>query len=131
MTTTDILPAGLRDAGARVAAACIAEVSGVTAVVIASVDGFDLASAFRIPQDAARIAAMASSISAISSVVSLEAGLGRFRSVTIGTDDGFAVVHAVARLDVELVISVIASEDAILAQVMHRIGAMARTLAGT
>ena len=126
----DSLPAGLREAAAQTASACVADVKGVSAVVIASVDGFDLASAFRIPQDAARIAAMASSISAISAVVSLEAGLGRFRSVTIGTDAGFAVVHAVPRADIELVISVIASEDAILAQVMHRIGAMAKTLAG-
>lgn len=119
----------LRAAAEEQARACVSEVAGVGAVVVASVDGFDLASALRGQHDAARIAAMASSISAISGVVALEAGLGSFRSVTIGTDAGFAVVHAVPRAGLELVINVIAGEDAILAQVMHRVAAMARALA--
>ena len=57
---------------AREAQNFLDEVNGVTAVVIATVDGFDVASAMR-AGDAARVAAMASSISAISSVVSQEA----------------------------------------------------------
>jgi len=124
------MPAGLPGVAQRAAAACLAEVAGVTAVVIATVDGFDMASAFRGNQDAARIAAMASSISAISSMVAVEAGLGSFKSVTIGTDAGFAIVQAVPRQDVELVIHVIADGDAILAQAMHRVGVIAKLLAG-
>lgn len=130
MIDIENMPPGMLDAAQRTAAACLAEVTGVTAVVIATVDGFDVASAFRGQQDAARIAAMASSISAISSVVALEAGLGSFKSVTIGTDSGFAIVQAVPRQDVELVIQVIAGGDAILAQAMHRAGVMAKLLAG-
>jgi len=129
MTILDNLPAGLRDAAHQVASACVRDIVGVKAVVIASVDGFDLASASRVQQDGARIAAMASSISAISGVVSMETGLGNFRSVTIATDSGFAVVHGVPRADVELVISVIADAEAILAQVMHRVSSMSRALA--
>ena len=131
MIAIDNMPAGLREAAQRAATACLADVVGVTAVVIATVDGFDVASAFRGNQDAARIAAMASSISAISGVVSMEAGLGSFKSVTINTDAGFAIVQAVPRSDIELVIHVIADGDAILAQSMHRAGVMARILAGT
>jgi len=131
MIDIDNIPATLREAAQRAATACLAEVVGVTAVVIATVDGFDLAAAFRGNQDATRIAAMASSISAISSVVALEAGLGSFKSVTINTDAGFAIVQAVPRSDIELVIHVIADGDAILAQSMHRAGVMARILAGT
>jgi predicted regulator of Ras-like GTPase activity (Roadblock/LC7/MglB family) len=123
------MPAGMRELARETAAACVADVAGVTAAVIATVDGFDVASAFRTQQDAARIAAMASSISAISNVVALEAGLGNFKSVTINTDEGFAIVHAVQRTDVELVINVIADSSAILAQSMHRIGMMAKILA--
>ena len=129
MITVENMPADLAAFAQGLATECLAEVYGVTAVVIATVDGFDIASAFRGEQDAARIAAMASSISAISSVVAMEAGLGTFKSVTIGTDSGFAVVQAVPRTDVELVIHVIANGDAILAQAMHRIGLMARALA--
>ena len=130
MSIIENMPAGLLDAARRAAQACLAEVAGVTAVVVATVDGFDVASAFRGDHDAARIAAMASSISAISGVVSAEAGLGNFKSVTIGTDNGFAVVHAVPRHDIELVINVIGDGDAILAQAMHRIHVMAKVLGG-
>lgn len=56
----------------REAEKMLSEVDGVTAVVIATLDGFDVASAMR-HGDPARVAAMASSISAISSVVSQEA----------------------------------------------------------
>ena len=111
---------------AREAQNFLDEVNGVTAVVIATVDGFDVASAMR-AGDAARVAAMASSISAISSVVSQEANLGRNKSVTI--DTAFAMVYSVHRDDAELVINVIADGSAILGQVAYRIAQFARTLA--
>ncbi|MET4578970.1 putative regulator of Ras-like GTPase activity (Roadblock/LC7/MglB family) [Ottowia thiooxydans] len=106
------------------------EVDGVTAVVVASIDGFDIASAMK-EGDAARVAAMASSISAIGSVVSQEANLGRSKSVTINTESGFAMVHGVYRHDSELIVNVIANGDAILAQVAYRAAQFARTLADT
>ena len=113
---------------AREAETLLREVSGVTAVVIATVDGFDIASAMH-AGDAARVAAMASSISAISSVVSQEAGLGRNKSVTIDTEDGFALVHSVHRDDAELVINVIADGSAVLGQVAYRVARFAQLLA--
>lgn len=128
MTEFSKLPDGFRATAQRAALACMTEVVGINAVVIATIDGFDLAAAVREGIDAARIAAMASSISAISAMVAREAGLGTIKSVTIGTDNGFAVVHAVARFDVELVVHVIADGDAILSQVMHRIGVMGKVL---
>jgi len=70
------------------------EVTGVRAVVIATSDGFDIAVAAHAEVDAQRIAALASSMAAIGAVVSTEAGLGRSTSVTVGTDNGFAVVYA-------------------------------------
>ena len=104
------------------------ELNGVTAVVIATVDGFDVASALTGDADAARIAAMASSIFAISTVVSQEAALGRNKSVTIDTESGFAVVYSVHRSDAELVINVIADSRAILAQITYRTAQLARLL---
>lgn len=106
----------------------LSEVGGVTAVVVATVDGFDVASAMR-QGDAARVAAMASSISAISSVVSQEANLGRSKSVTIDTESGFAVVFSVHRPDADLVINVIADGSAILGQVSYRTAQFAKSLA--
>ena len=106
----------------------LSEVNGVTAVVVATVDGFDVASAMR-QGDPARVAAMASSISAISSVVSQEASLGRNKSVTIDTESGFAVVFSVHRPDADLVINVIADGSAILGQVSYRTAQFAKSLA--
>ena len=104
------------------------QVEGVNTVVVATVDGFDVAAALR-TGEAARVAAMASSISAISSVVSQEANLGRNKSVTIDTESGFAMVYSVRRDDAELVINVIADGSAILGQVAYRIAQFARVLA--
>ena len=112
----------------REAQSMLSEVDGLTAVVVATVDGFDVASA-RKAGDAARVAAMASSISAISSVVAQEASLGRNKCVTIDTESGFAVVYSVHRSDAELVINVIANGNAILGQVAYRTAQFARTLA--
>lgn len=103
------------------------EVDGLTAVVVATIDGFDVASAMR-KGDAARVAAMASSISAISAVVSQEAELGQSKSVTIDTESGFAIVYSVHRSDCALVINVIAQSGAILAQVAYRTAQFARQL---
>ena len=72
---------------------------------------------------------MASSIAAISAVVSQEASLGRNKSVTIDTEAGFAVVHSVYREDAELVIIVIAQGGALLGQVNYRVAQFARALA--
>lgn len=113
---------------AREAQAILDEINGITAVVVATVDGFDIASAMR-GGDAARVAAMASSIAAISSVVSQEANLGRNKSVTIDTESGFAVVYSVHRPDAELVINVIADGSAILGQVNYRTANFAKALA--
>ena len=104
------------------------QVEGVNTVVVATVDGFDVASALR-AGEAARVAAMASSIAAISAVVSQEASLGRNKSVTIDTEAGFAVVHSVYREDAELVIIAIAHGGALLGQVNYRVAQFARTLA--
>lgn len=101
---------------------------GLTAVVIATADGFDVASAVKNDIEPTRIAAMASSISAISDVVSQEARLGRGKSVTINTESGFAVLHSVHRPEVTLVINVIADETAILGQVTYYVTLLSQTL---
>ena len=125
--TAPIAPSAARIAQ-REAQDLLDQVEGVSTVVVATVDGFDVASALR-TGEAARVAAMASSISAISAVVSQEASLGRNKSVTIDTEAGFAVVHSVYRDDAELVIIVIANGGALLGQVNYRVAQFARTLA--
>ncbi|KQW55396.1 roadblock/LC7 domain-containing protein [Variovorax sp. Root411] len=105
------------------------ELSGVTAAVIATVDGFDVASATTGDTDPARVAAMASSIVAISSVVAEEARLGRKESVMIRTESGFAVFYSVHHRDGELVINVLARDNAVPALVAYRAAQLAKSLA--
>lgn len=127
----DIPLSGLARALAqREAQQFVDEVDGINAIVIATIDGFEVVSAQRNATtfEASRIAAMASSIAAISAVVSQEANLGKNKSVTIDTDDGFAVVYSVARDDVELVINIIANSSAMLGQVAYRAAEFARNL---
>ena len=128
MSTHIPLPEAVKALARSEAQNVMNELMGVTAVVVATEDGFDIASVVNGDLDAARIAAMASSISAISTVVSQEAGLGRNRSVTIDTESGFAMVYSVHRSDAALVINVIADSRAILAQVNYRTSQMARSL---
>lgn len=59
----------LRHAAAQEARSILDNFAGVMAVVIATTDGFDVASAVTRGIDPVRVAAMASSISAIGSVV--------------------------------------------------------------
>jgi uncharacterized protein len=122
------LPPAVLAAAAEHAQAIVSEVAGVSAVVIATIDGFDVASALRSNIDAPRIAALASSIAAIGEVVSSEAGLGNVRCVTVETDAGFAVAHRVARADVPMVVKVLGRADAVLAQVKYRAAASALAL---
>lgn len=111
------------------AQAIMRDLTGVRAVVIATSDGFELAADAHGVVDVRRIAALASSIAAIGAVVSSEAGLGNTTNVTVGTDNGFAVVHSTTHAGIPLVIQIIAGADALLAQVNYRATAAARALA--
>lgn len=108
----------------------LADLDGITAVVVATADGFDIASATRSDLDPSRVAAMASSISAIAFVVSEEARLGRGKRVTIETDAGFAMVYSVPRADTELVLIVVSDGRTLLGQVAYRSAESAALLLG-
>lgn len=105
------------------------DVGGVVAIVVATADGFDVASSVSRGVDAARVAAMASSIAAIGAVVVQEGRLQQCRHVTVGAQDGFVHVVAVDRADIQLVINVIGDGGAILAQVAYGAAEQARRLA--
>lgn len=105
------------------------ELTGVTAAVVATLDGFDVACATTGDADPARLAAMGSSIVAIGGVVCDEARLGRRESVLVLTDSGFAVFQSVHRRDAELVINVLARDSAVPALVAYRAAQLARSLA--
>jgi predicted regulator of Ras-like GTPase activity (Roadblock/LC7/MglB family) len=118
----------LRATALAQAQALLDETPGVSAVVVATEDGFDLAAAARAGVDPGRVAALASSIAAIGQVVSEEAGLGASRCVTVETERGHVLVHSARRPDVDLAITVLASSDALLGMVKLRAAAVAQAL---
>lgn len=122
------LPEALRHIAQSEAQAMMDSVDGLQAVVVASVDGFDLVSCAKGGIDPARIAAMASSIAAIGDVVAQEVQLGDSRSVTINTEHGFAVVHHVRGGGQPLVINAVAGAEALVGEVVYRLTDMARKL---
>lgn len=128
MQTRGTVPPSVSAAAAAEADSIISGLTGVTAVIVATIDGFDIASVTRRTIDAPRIAALASSIAAIGDVVSTEAGLGRTRCVTVETDAGFAVAHCVVRPDISMVVKVLGGPDAVLGQVKYRAAAAAAVL---
>lgn len=94
--------------------------SDIEAAVVATTDGFAVASAMGNDADSARIAALASSISTIGSIATQEAGLGRCSSVILNTDKGFAVVRQFSFNKRDLVLIVVANGQAMLAKVMYQ-----------
>jgi uncharacterized protein len=96
----------------------LSEQNGVLAVVIASVDGFDLASSGSL--DPSRIAAMSSSIAAIGSVVTQEVHIGASKSITVNTENGFVYITYLELAGISYVLNVVADKSAVLAQVIYR-----------
>lgn len=128
MTQTYVASALLKNLAQREAQAFLNDLTGIKAVVIATVDGFDIASATTGGIDASRIAAMASSIAAIGAVVAQETALGAANSVVINSADGFVQVFTVNREDVQLIVNVVSNSTGVLAQVAYRGRTMAQTL---
>lgn len=104
------------------------EVNGIKAIVIATVDGFDIVSRALDDTDPKRIAAMASSISAISHVVAQEAGLGSGKNIIINMTNGFVVLQNVQFKEYEVVINIVAKDFAILGQVSYYATRLAQAL---
>ena len=106
----------------------VAEQTGALAAVISSADGFDIASAVTRSLDPARIAAMASSIAAIGSVVSQETQLGTSKSVTVNTQDGVVYIANIELQGVTYILNIIANSSAILAQIIYHCGEIGKRL---
>lgn len=102
---------------------------GVRAVVVATADGFDVATLSPGGASATRVAATASSIAAIGQAVGRETGLGANRMVTLDCEQGFVVVASTRHDGLDLVVSVVASKDAVLGQINYRITQLNQKLA--
>lgn len=123
------LPAHFPSAAKKEAQKLLDEVDGLQAVVVATIDGFDVAHVARGHSvDPARVAAMTSSVGAIGDAVAREVQLGQVRSIVLNTENGMALLQSVPRRDVPLVLNLIASEQGLMAQILYRAKETAKLL---
>jgi uncharacterized protein len=95
------------------------EISGALAVIFSSSDGFDVASSARSPDQVVRMAAMASSIAAIGSVIGQETMLGNHRGITVAVERGYVVMVEVPHPNTPMILSVVADHTAVLGQLNY------------
>lgn len=131
MDPTTLFPALFINSAHRKSRDLIEAGLGFKAVVLATIDGFTVASALSDDSDPARIAALASSIASIGSVATQEAGLGRCSSVILNTEQGLAVVRQFVHGAHELVLIVVADGQSLLAQAMYHTNQLTKELVST
>lgn len=115
------LPPPLLNRARHEAEHLLSEVSGARAVVVATIDGFDVAHARRQDIEASRMAAIASSIAALGQVVAHEAGLGAPRCMIVEADAGYVIVRSVPRPDHPLVIKLLTDRSGLLGLALQQL----------
>ena len=105
------------------------EVRGVRACVVATEDGFEVASRVENTAEIARLSAMASSMAALGAIAGEESQLGACVNVVIEAQYGHIVMLQARRADLTLVVSVISGSDAVLGQILYVSRAATRALA--
>ncbi len=94
------------------------ETSGVTAAVVVTSDGCEVASVLPSEASAPKLAAMTSSIHALGEAVVAEALLRRCQNVVIEAETGNVVMLAIPESQGTLLLTVIASKRAILGHLL-------------
>ena len=95
------------------------EVQGAVSAVLSTVDGFAVAAKTDTEEQGARVAAMASSISAICSVVGEETEVGAHQSITIQSENGYVVMVQVAHAVQPMILNLVANKTAVLGQMIY------------
>lgn len=118
----------LRPAATRAVELVMREVRGSRAAVISTEDGFEIAAQVENTAQVARLSAMASSIAALGAMAGSESGIGNCDNVVIAGMGGHIVMRQIRRDDVSLVLSIVASRDAIVGQMLYFSRQAARSL---
>ena len=120
----------VRRQAAAVADKLLGKLDASRAVVVATEDGFELGCAARGTLEAARMAAIMSSLSAIAEVMAAEAGIGRVRCLMVEGEGGYIVVRGGGRIgSVGVVVAALVTREALLGLAMHAVAETVRELA--
>lgn len=97
----------------------MSEVHGAVSAVLSTVDGFAVAARTDSAEQGSRLAAMASSISAICSVVGEETEVGAHRSISIESEHGYVVMVNIAHAVQPMILNLVANKSAVLGQMIY------------
>ena len=97
----------------------MAQVKGIRAVVISTEDGFEVAARVENTAQVSRLAAIASSLTALGAVAGDESQLGKCDNVIIGAENGCLIMLQVRCAHIELILSVITGKDVIVGQALY------------
>jgi uncharacterized protein len=95
----------------------VAANSDVTLALVTSSDGFEVAAHPPLPV-AQRLAAMSSSLQALSEAIAREAGRGRTRNLIIETDNGTILVLGIPNTTPRMSLAVVASGSEVLGRLL-------------
>jgi predicted regulator of Ras-like GTPase activity (Roadblock/LC7/MglB family) len=95
-----------------------ATTTGITSAVLLSSDGFEVTSLETDKGKASRLAAMGSSLAAISSAIAKEAGISECRRLIVESEEGVVAVMTVPDSSPPLVLAVVANDASRLGQLL-------------
>lgn len=107
----------------------MAELSGALAAVVATSDGFEVASRSRSDIAVGKLAAMACSISAVGVMAGQEGGIGIGQSVIVEAPGGFSIIIEIAHPQSPMVLNLLTTRSEALGQVLFRAKRVAHGLA--
>lgn len=120
MTTKAILRGSIRHACEARLGALVSEVHGIVAAQLTTADGFEVAthSGTMEPGNAAKLAAMGSSLWALSQAVSSSTQIGGSRNLVVEGEQGHVLLMAVPETRPALSLLVVTNQSAILGQTL-------------
>jgi predicted regulator of Ras-like GTPase activity (Roadblock/LC7/MglB family) len=121
-------PHALASEARRAAENLLAGLDGAGAVVIATIDGFDIAHAGRRMIEPARLAAMVSSFAALGDAAGRETGIGATRCLVVESTEGRLVVRLLQVGDESLVVALLTDKAVLLGLAWNHLASIEREL---
>ncbi|MFD1259838.1 roadblock/LC7 domain-containing protein [Entomomonas asaccharolytica] len=115
-----VIPKVAQVISAKILSQLIQTDCGIESAILTTEDGFEVAVESVGEVDSSKLAAMASSLSAISNMSVSESNLGtQYQSLIIESDGGYIVIMDVAYDKFPMILNIVASKDTVLGQLLY------------
>lgn len=103
--------------------------NGIDTALVTTEDGFSLAFQSNKEVESSKLAAMASSLSAIGNLSVSETQTGtKYHSMIIESDNGYVLIMDINHTELPMILNIVASKQAILGRVIHSAKSIVDTL---